>query len=471
MTEKTHDLCYMPATQLLDLYAWKTVSPVDVAKAVFARIHAVNDTVNAFTLLTEELAMEAARQSEARWSRGEAKGLLDGIPVSVKDIVLHKDWPTLRGSRAIPDDQAHDEDAPCVARLREHGAVFIGRTATPEFGWKGVTDSPLSGITRNPWDISKTPGGSSGGASVAAALGMGALHIGTDGGGSVRIPSGFTGTFGLKPSYGRVPAYPASPFGTLAHIGPMTRTVADAALMMNVLAEPDARDWTALPYDPWNYQTGLELGVKRLRIGFSANLGYADVDPEIAQLVSDAAAVFAELGAEVEAVDPGFDNPLDCFNTHWYTGARRLVTRFSAAQQKVMDPGLLEIVETASHFTLPAYMDAVDERAALGLTMNRFHDTYDLLLTPTLPIPAFEAGQELSDPASQSRWPDWTPFSYPFNLTGQPACSVPCGFTRAGLPAGLQIVGPMHGDPLVMRAAAAFEAVRPFKMPLNPISF
>lgn len=468
--EKTHDLCYMSACQLLDLYAQKTVSPVDVTKAVYDRIRAVNDEVNAFTLLNEEMAMQAARQSEDRWHRGDATGVVDGIPVSVKDIVLSKDWPTLRGSRTASPDQTHEEDAPCVARLREQGAVLVGRTATPEFGWKGVTDSALSGITRNPWDTSKTPGGSSGGASAAAALGMGALHIGSDGGGSVRIPSGFTGTFGLKPSFGRVPAYPASPFVVVSHIGPMTRTVSDAALMMNVLNAPDSRDWYALPHEPCDYRADLQSGVRRLKIGFSANLGYVDVDPEIAQLVETAARVFEELDAEVEAVDPGFDNPLDCFNAHWYTGARRLVERYTEDQKRLMDPGLLEIAETASGYSLDQYLDAVDQRSALGSTMNSFHDTYDLLLTPTLPIPAFEAGKEVPDPAHQSRWPDWTPFSYPFNLTGQPACSVPCGFTKAGLPAGLQIVGPMHADKRVMQAAAAFEAARPFVMPANPIS-
>lgn len=470
MSDKSVDLCYMSATQLLDLYEWKTVSPVEVIQAVFDRIRAVNDEVNAFSELTEELAMDAARKSEVRWQRGEARGLLDGIPTSIKDIVLSKDWPTRRGSLAIPSDQPHEEDAPCVARLREHGAIFLGKTATPEFGWKGVTDSPLSGITRNPWDTSKTPGGSSGGASAAAALGMGALHIGTDGGGSIRIPSGFSGTFGHKPSFGRVPAYPSSPFGMVSHIGPMARNVADAALMMNALIEPDTRDWTALPYDPWDYRVGLELGVKHLKIGFSANLGYVDVDPEIAELVASAAQVFEDMGAHVEAVDPGFTSPYDCFSHIWYSGAKRLVDRYSADQQKGMDPGLLEIAEIAQHYSLGDYLDAMDQRAALGATMNTFHDTYDLLLTPTLPIAAFTAGEELSDASTQSRWTDWTPFSYPFNLTGQPACSVPCGFTSAGLPAGLQIVGPMHADPMVLRAAAAFEAARPFKLPRNPSS-
>ena len=469
-SDSTLDLYSVSASNLLDLYEWKTVSPVDVTKAVFSRINDVNHEVNAFSFLNEEAALKSAAQSEKRWAKGEAKGAVDGIPVTIKDIVKSTDWPMLRGSLSASEDVPLDEDSPCVARLREHGAIFIGRTTTPEFGWKGVTDSPLTGITRNPWDTSKTSGGSSGGAAAAAALGMGALHIGSDGGGSVRIPAGFCGIFSLKPTSGRVPVYPASIFGTLSHIGPMTRTVRDAALMMNVLIEPDSRDWYSLPYDPWDYRTGLDLGVRRLRIALSVDLGYADVDPEVAAAVRDAARVFEDLGATVEEVEPLFDNPQECFNRHWYLACRRLVSSFSKERQAQMDPGLIDLIEDAASITLGDYQDGVDERVRLGQTMNAFHDTYDLLLTPTLPIPAFDAECQVADPKTQKRWPDWTPFSYPFNLTGQPACSAPCGFTRSGLPIGLQIVGPRYADPLVMRAAAAFESERPFRMPsgLNP---
>ncbi len=459
------DLCSVSAANLLDLYEWKTVSPVEATKAVFKRISEADGAVNAFSHLNEESALKSAAQSEERWQKGEARGIVDGIPVTVKDIVKSKDWPMLRGSQAGSEGQVLNEDSPVVARLREHGAVFIGRTTTPEFGWKGVTDSPLTGITRNPWDTTKTSGGSSGGAAAAAALGMGALHIGTDGGGSVRIPAGFCGIFALKPTSGRVPVYPASTFGTLSHIGPMTRTVDDAALMMNVLIEPDSRDWYSLPYDPWNYRTGLDLGVKRLRIGVSVDLGYAEVDPEIEAAIRDAANVFKDLGATVEEVPPMFASPLDCFNKHWYMGCRRLVNTFSEEQRALMDPGLIELVEEAASISLDDYQDAMDERLRLGQAMNAFHETWDLLLTPTLPIAAFDAELQVADPAQQDRWPDWTPFSYPFNLTGQPACSVPCGFTKAGLPIGLQLVGPRYADPLVMRAAAAFESERPFVMP------
>jgi aspartyl-tRNA(Asn)/glutamyl-tRNA(Gln) amidotransferase subunit A len=467
-SDTTLDLCSVSASNLLDLYEWKTVSPVEATKAVYERIAEVDGEVNAFSALNHEAAMKAAAESEQRWAKGEARGAVDGIPVTVKDIVKSRDWPMLRGSKTGDNDQTLDDDSPVVARLREHGAIFVGRTTTPEFGWKGVTDSPLSGITRNPWDTSKTAGGSSGGAAAAAALGMGALHIGTDGGGSVRIPAGFCGIFSLKPTSGRVPIYPASIFGSLSHIGPMTRTVKDAALMMNVLIEPDSRDWYSLPYDPWDYRTGLDLGVRRLRIGFSMDLGYAVVDPEVAAAVRIAAQVFEDLGATVEEIEPVFDSPLECFNRHWYLACRRLVCSFSKEQQALMDPGLIDMVEEAAAITLDDYQDAIDERVRLGESMNAFHDTYDLLLTPSLPIPAFDADLQVADPEVQKRWPDWTPFSYPFNLTGQPACNVPCGFTASGLPIGLQIVGPRYADPLVLRAAAAFENEHPFVMPSGP---
>jgi aspartyl-tRNA(Asn)/glutamyl-tRNA(Gln) amidotransferase subunit A len=248
----------------------------------------------------------------------------------------------------------------------------------------------------------------------------------------------------------------------------MTRTVADAALMLDVLTLPDSRDWFALPYDPWEYQVGLDLGIRRLRVAYSPNLGYVDVDPEVAAAVKQAAAVLSELGAAVEQVDPGFECPLECFNTHWYAGAAHLMERFSDQQRELMDPGFVQIATEGAEITLSQYMAAVDDRVALGQCMNAFHETYDLLVTPSLPCPAFRAGDPVADLKSQDRWPDWTPFTYPFNLTGQPACSVPCGFTKSGLPIGMQIVGPQFSDPLVLRVASAFEAVRPFTMPDKP---
>ena len=461
----SRELALMPATELLANYRAKKLSPVEAAKAALARIAALNGRFNAFCRVDEAGALAAARASEQRWQRGEAKGLVDGVPTTVKDILLAKGWPTLRGSKLISPDQPWDEDAPAVARLREQGAVLLGRTTTPEFGWKGVTDSLLTGITRNPWNEQMTPGGSSGGAAVAAATGMGALHIGTDGGGSIRMPAGFTGIFGLKPSFGRVPAHPLSPFGTLAHIGPMTRTVADGALMLTVLAQPDERDWYALPPDGRDYRDGLGDGVRGLRIAFASTLAKAPVDPEVAASVAQAARTFAELGATVEEAAPPLPDSYETFARHWFPGAANALRAFTAEQRKQMDPGLVEIAEAGARLPLLDYLAAVREREAMGVTMNRFHRQWDLLLTPTLPIPAFAAGREVPDGDARKRWMTWTPFTYPFNLTRQPAATVPCGLTKAGLPIGLQIIGTLYDDARVLRAARAFEQARPWPLP------
>jgi aspartyl-tRNA(Asn)/glutamyl-tRNA(Gln) amidotransferase subunit A len=458
------DLLTLSAVELLRLYRSKRTSPVEVTRAVLKQIDDLNPLLNCFCFFAPD-ALAVAKESEARWMKGEPKGALDGVPTSIKDLLLTKGWPTLRGSRTVDPKGPWNDDAPAVARLREAGALLLGKTATPEFGWKGVTDNSLTGITRNPWNPARTPGGSSGGAAAALAAGMGPLTLGTDGGGSIRIPCAFTGVFGLKPSFGRVPAWPLSPFGTVAHVGPMTRSVHDAALLLNVLSRPDARDWHALPYEPRDYRVGLDEGVRGLRIAYSANLGYADVDPEVAALVEQAAMRFVDLGALVEFVDPGFANAEPVFRAHWFTGAAYLLKNFSPQQKALVDPGLVEVAEQGAKIGMLELLEAVQRRGALGVHMNQFHEKYDLLLTPTLPLPAFEAGKEVADVVKEKRWTDWTPFSYPFNLTQQPAASIPCGLTAEGLPVGLQIVGPRYADALVLRAARAFESAQPIAMP------
>ncbi len=455
------DLCSLSAVQLLDGYRKREVSPVEVAQAVLKRIEQFNPRLNALCLVSEKI-LEDAKGSEARWVAGQPRGLLDGVPVSIKDLVLTKGWPTLRGSKTIDPKGPWNDDAPATARLREHGAVLLGKTTTPEFGWKGVTDSPLTGITRNPWNKAKTPGGSSGGAAAAVASGMGPLAVGTDGGGSIRIPCSFTGLFGIKASFGRVPAWPLSPFGTVAHVGPIARSVADAALMLNVLAQPDARDWHALPYDPRDWRTGLERGVAGLRIAYSPDLGYAKVDAEVAAIVKQAVSVFEELGAKVEEKNPGFEDPTPVFLTHWFSGAAFLLK--SVKNRELVDPGLREVAALGEKITADQVLDAQMKRGALGMHMNLFHRDYDLLVTPTLATTAFDAGQEFPE-RDGKRWTDWTPFTYPFNLTQQPAASIPCGFTKAGLPVGLHLVGPRYADALVLRAARAFETARPIALP------
>ena len=456
------DLCALSATELVDAFRKKTLSPVDVTRAVLARIEKLNPVLNAFCLVSEN-ALDEAKASEARWTAGQPRGLLDGVPVSIKDIILTKGWPTLRGSKTVDPKGPWNDDAPATARLREHGAVLLGKTTTPEFGWKGVTDSPLTGITRNPWNTAKTPGGSSGGAAAAVASGMGPLAVGTDGGGSIRIPCSFTGLFGIKPSFGRVPGWPLSPFGTVAHVGPMTRSVTDAALMLNVLAQPDARDWHALPYDARDWRMGLDGGVEGLRIAYSPDLGYCRVDAEVRKIVDDAVAVFSELGANVERKDPGFADPAPIFTAHWFSGAAFLMK--GVKNHELVDPGLREVAAQGAKITAEQLLEAQMKRGALGLHMNLFHRDYDLLVTPTLSIAAFDAGKEVADKMLHERWTDWTPFSFPFNLTQQPAASIPCGLTKAGLPVGLHLVGPRYADALVLRAARAFETARPIKMP------
>ena len=461
----TESIALLPAVSLLAMFAAKEISPVEVTRAVLDRIERYNGRFNAFCLVDGERALAAAAESERRWMRGEPKGLLDGVPASIKDLVLTEGWPTGWGSKATLRIPPPDVDAPSVARLREHGAVLVGKTTSPEFGWKGVTDSPLTGITRNPWNRELTPGGSSGGAAVAAALGMGAVHVGSDGGGSIRIPAAFSGIFGLKPSFGRVPAFPASAYGTLSHTGPLTRCVADAALMLNVMAEPDPRDWFSLPFEATDYGQGLEDGIADLRIAYSPDLGYGGVEAMVASRIAEAVEAFRGLGARVETVDLDLTEARRIFRVHWYAGAAAVLRGLPADQHERIDPGLREVAAEGESYDLPTYLDAVKARALLGQKMKEFHCRYDLLLTPSLPITAFAAGAEVADPASQERWPDWTPFSYPFNLTQQPAASMPCGLSGDGLPVGVQVVGPMHGDGLVLRACRAYESRHPISLP------
>jgi aspartyl-tRNA(Asn)/glutamyl-tRNA(Gln) amidotransferase subunit A len=453
--------------ELACLYKDRAASPVEAIQAVLQRIELLNPRYNAFCLVDYEGALAAARQSEARWHRGEPLSAIDGVPATIKDIILTRGWPTLRGSLTTERSQPWDVDAPAPARLREAGAVLIGKTTTPEFGWKGVCDSPLTGITRNPWNPKMTPGGSSGGAAVAAALRMGCLHIGTDGGGSIRIPSGFTGVFGIKPTFGVVPAFPLSPFGTIAHIGPIAANVADAARALAVISRPDHRDWYALPERSWDFTRELDCGIAGLRIALSPTLGYVDVHPEVRALIEAAGKTLAELGAHVVPRDPGFANPYGTFKTIWFTGAANFRRSIPIEKRHLLDPGFNFIADQGEAIPHMDYVAALDARGALGHHMSVFHQHYDVLITPTLPIPAFEAGRLAPDGFDQTNWMDWTPFSYPFNLTQQPAASTPCGFTSSGLPVGLHIVAAKYRDDLVLRTARAYEARNSIRVP-NP---
>ncbi|OBC09162.1 amidase [Mycobacterium sp. 852013-50091_SCH5140682] len=446
------------AADLMAGYRDKALSPVEVTRAALAAIDRHNRLVNAFVLIDEDGALAAARASEARWQAGEPLGPADGIPTSIKDALWTKGWPTLRGSWLIDEAGPWDEDAPSVARLRDSGAVLLGKTTTPEYSWKGVTDSPRYGVTGNPWNPTVTAGGSSGGSAAAVGLGMGVWSVGTDGGGSVRIPAAFTGTVALKPTYGLIPLYPPSPFGTLSHAGPMARTVADVAALLDVVTGFDPRDWSAMPSPTSSFLAGLDGGIAGLRVAYSPDLGFGSNDPEVDAAVRAAVNILAAAGADVEEVSPGFPDPVHAFHVLWFSGeAKVLEGKLTGDHTRPVDPGLLRTAEIGAGFSASDYLDATAVRMALGERMGRFHQRYDVLITPTLPLTAFPVGQDVPDGSGSPDWTSWTPYTYPFNLTQQPALSVPCGFSRNGLPIGLQIVGPRHADALVLRVGQTYQ--------------
>ncbi|WP_345496604.1 amidase [Nocardia callitridis] len=448
----------MTAVQLVSAYAAGALSPVEATEAILAAIDERNDAVNAYCLVDSDRALVQAKDSEARWHSGHARGLLDGVPVSIKDIFLTEDWPTMRGSTAVDPNGPWTVDSPVPARLRDDGMVFLGKTTTPEIAWKAVTDSPLTGITRNPVDPSKTAGGSSGGSAAAVAGGMGPVSVGTDGGGSIRIPASFCGIVGFKPTHGRVPLYPASPFGPLAHAGPMTRTVEDTALLMDILSLPDPRDPTALAPTIATFRGQMLRDVRGLTVAYSPTLGYVDVDPEVAAIVDGAMRTLADAELRVVATDPGFADPREAFEVMWAAGAAAMLAKFPEGSRDKVDPGLRAVWERGETVSAVDYLDARAVAAEVGIAMGTFHTGYDVLITPTMPIPAFEAGHDVPPGSGFDSWSQWTPFTYPFNLTQQPSISIPVGNTEAGLPVGLQIVGPRHSDDLVLAVARYVEA-------------
>ena len=457
----------LTAADALARFGERSLSPETLVDDCLTRIERDNPKVNAFTCINEKEARRLAAESARRWQAGTPSGPLDGVPVTIKDLTLTKGLPTRLGSTTTTPDGPWEEDAPISQHLRNAGAIVIGKTTSPEFGWKGVTDNPLHGITRNPWNTDLTPGGSSGGAGAAAALNLGLLHQGSDAGGSIRIPCSFTGTFGIKPTFGWVPQWPASTMSTLSHLGPMTRTAADSALMLSVMAQPDTRDgYAGNPLGP-NWLTPPPTNLHGWRIAFSADLGYVEVAADIAQRVEEAVAHLEALGATVERIDPGFTNPLNTFNTLWFAGATQALEKLSEQQQAALDPGFLDIARRGQDISLSAYLAARRQRSELTAHMAAFHERYDLLVTPTMPIAPFTAGHNVPPGGRYKEWMEWTPFSYPFNLTQQPAASLPCGLDNQGLPVGLHLVAGKHQDLKVLHAAQLLERSLP---PLTPPS-
>lgn len=465
----SNDLCFTPAVDLARLIRRRALSPLEIITPVLERIERLNGRLGAYVLVHAERALEEARRAERAVMTGQPLGLLHGVPVSIKDNLWTAGDRTTSGSRLLAEFVA-PEDTPSVADLRAAGAIFVGRTNLPEFAWRGSTDNPLFGESRNPWDLSRTPGGSTGGGAAAVAAGLGPLALGSDGAGSIRIPASFCGLVGLKPTFGRVPMYPAAGGNELvAHVCPLARTVRDAALMMTVIARYDRRDPLALPNDGVDYLAACDEPLVRarggvpVRIAWSADLGFAPVEPETREIVASAAGAFAEIGVKVEEASPDLGDPSWILRT-LYGGAQASAHAARPPEQKArMDPELVAYAEASASLTVVEYLQAVAARQALVDALRRFFERYDLLLTPTLCLPAFPLGlvgpREVA--GREVTHLGWT-LCYPFNYSGQPAVSVPAGCTASGLPVGIQIIGRRLEDALVLRAAAAFEVVRPW---------
>jgi aspartyl-tRNA(Asn)/glutamyl-tRNA(Gln) amidotransferase subunit A len=465
----TDDLTQQSANRLSALYRKGKVSPVETMKAVLERTERINPEINAFCHVDGALALKMARASQRRWKKGKPLSALDGVPVSVKELVRVKGWPASMGSK-LTDKTPADTDAPAVARLRAAGAIVFAQSTSSEYGHKGVTDSPLNGITRNPWNIARTPGGSSGGAGAAVAAGLGPIAIGTDGGGSVRIPASFTGLVGLKATFGRVPVWPPSLTGELSNTGPMARTALDCALVMNVITRPDARDAYALPEDGTNYAKKLDGKLKKLRVGFVLRFGDHPLDIEVAALVTKAARDFEKLGCKVEEVPAPFSyaEAGRTFVVHWLAALQRLLQIYPESRHGEFDPNLLASAKAGLRYSLQDVVNAQASRRELAIAWNLFFAKYDLLLSPAVAVQPFEAAKNLPDGPDGKANALWSPYTSQFNLSRHPAATVPCGLGRDGLPIGLQIASGHYKDALVLRAAARYADAHPLKFPVLP---
>jgi Asp-tRNA(Asn)/Glu-tRNA(Gln) amidotransferase A subunit family amidase len=459
------ELIWRSGLELAALIRSKEISPVDLVEAILARIEVLNPRLNAFCLIAADVARVAAHEASIAVMKGEPLGLLHGVPLSIKDALFTRGLRTTAGSSVFAD-LIPEEDAIAVARLRAAGAVILGKTNMSEFGHKAITESPMFGVTRNPWNLERTPGGSSGGAAAAVAAGLGPIAIGTDGGGSVRIPAAYCGVYGFKPSYGRVPEHSGFPgWENVSHIGPITRTVRDAAAVLDVIAGGDDRARLSLPREAGSYVAACDRDIRGLHVAWTPDLGYAAVDPRVQTICENAAAEFESLGCHVEVVNPGWESLEETFSTI-------LAAQFYAAwsdqlpdAEATMDPTLVKFIRRGGAVSVREYLHARARVETFWLDVTAFLARFDLLLTPTVAVPPFAApGRPPREVAGREvSVLGWMPFTYPFNLTGQPAATVPAGWTDDGLPIGLQIVGQRHADRAVLAASAAFETACPWR--------
>lgn len=436
-------------------FSRKDFSPRELLDDVIHRYEKLEPVLNMFAHVDFDAARSQAKAAEQRIMCGEKLGDLDGIPTSVKDLIAVKAMPLRFGSRAVPQTLCA-LDAPSVERLRAAGAVILGKSTSSEFGCKAVGDSPLTGITRNPWNIDKTPGGSSCGAAAMVAAGLVPYALGTDGGGSVRIPAALTGLFGFKAHFGRVGVFPTSATPTLAHVGPLTRTVEDSAIVLAVIAGYDKRD----PFSVNGQQPDFidsTRGFRKMRVAWSPTLGFGRVDPEVARLTADAVSNIERMGHGVELVEHVMDDPIDIWTAEFYAGVGTRLREIIKSDPELLDPAVLDVLRLAIGQDMKTYYASVFERYEFRESMRRFFEDYDLLLTPTLPVAAFDVGLDVPPGYHDKNIVSWATFTYPFNLTGQPAASIPVGFTSSGLPVGLQAIASAHDEVSILSMAAAYE--------------
>ena len=443
------------------------VSAERLALQSIEAIKAKNPSLNAFSDVFEEAAVEEARRCDRETSEGRSRGPLHGMPVGVKDLFLTKGRRTARGSRAFRD-YVPQESSPIIERVEAAGAILLGKTTTTEFGWSGSSVSELYGPTRNPWNEALTSGGSSSGSAVAVAAGMCPFSLGSDGGGSVRIPASFCGIFAMKGSLARIPTHPWSATEMLSHAGPLTRTAEDSALLFNLLKGPDPRDHNALPDDGLDYLDAT-LDASGLKVGFAPTLFDKPVDPEVAKVVAESVGEIAHaLGIDIAETRLGWQDPIGIFETLWVAGRGVAYGQSVANPEQSFGRGFGALVQASRSYDLADYLDAMKARAQFAASVHADFERFDLLLMPTVPILPFEA--ELEAPpdypgeSSVLPWTAWTPFTYPFNLTGNPAASLPVGSASSGLPIGLQVVGRRYSDHRVLAFCRALEAIFPARL-------
>ena len=458
----------MTAMELRGLIARRDVSPVEVTRRALDKAEATQGSLNAFFILMPDKALAAAKAAEDAVMRGDPLSPLHGVPFSAKDLIAVGGERFAFGSRCMADNIAA-VDAPSVERAKKAGAILIGKTTTSEFGCKGVGDSPLTGITRNPWNLAKTPGGSSAGAAASVAAGITSIALGTDGGGSVRIPGCLTGLAAIKGQFGRIPVWPVSATTTLAHVGPMARTVEDAALLFMACAGYDERDAYSVAGPVPDLLAACHQDVKGLRIAYSPTLGYARPDAEVLRIVGAAAKQFETLGCTVDLIERVFErDPVDIWSAEFYAGAGTRLRPFLETKRELIDPAVADILDQALRQELRDYYDKVFERYALRDKLRPLFERYDILLSPVLPVTSLDVGKNVPDHLGDRNLVSWVFYTYPFNLTGQPAATVCAGIAADGMPVGLQIVGRALGEVDVVRAAAAYERSQPPRYNVRP---